>query len=260
MSDRKIFVTGDLTSDEKFKETMEQIEQKGFIPSHRKGDTGIGKTLEDELGIEENSVQAADLGKVELKATRKNSNSKLTLFTKAPKKRGVNSRILRNKYGYKTDESRALNPNVNILHTQVSGQDYNTLDDKPFLKLTMQDNKLYLEHAEDGILEDVFWEPEQLKKAFEKKYPSKKLYHVKAETQKKDDGTELFHYDEAYSLEGFSAEKMLDGLKSGELGMDIRLGIYASGVRKGKPHDNGTAIRVAPKKLDECFDEKKKLL
>lgn len=41
--------------------------------------------------------------------------------------------------------------------------------------------------------------------------------------------------------------------------MDIRLGIYASGKRKGKPHDNGTAIRVPPKKLDECFDTKKLL-
>lgn len=85
MADRKIFVSGDLTSDDKFKEAIEQVEKKGFIQSHRTGDTGVGKTLEDELGVEENSVQAADLGEVELKATRRDSNSKLTLFTKAPK-------------------------------------------------------------------------------------------------------------------------------------------------------------------------------
>jgi hypothetical protein len=53
---------------------------------------------------------------------------------------------------------------------------------------------------------------------------------------------------------------MIEGLKSGELDVDIRLGVYASGALKGKPHDNGTAIRVSPKKLDECFDKKKKLL
>lgn len=136
MADRKIFVSGDLTSDDKFKEAIEQVEKKGFIPSHRTGDTGVGKTLEDELGVEENSVQAADLGEVELKATRRDSNSKLTLFTKAPKKRGVNSRVLRAQYGYQTDVSRALNPNINILHTQVNGRDFNTLDGEPFLKLT----------------------------------------------------------------------------------------------------------------------------
>ena len=132
MADRKIFVSGDLTSDGKFKEAIEQVEKKGFIPSHRTGDTGVGKTLEDELGIEENSVQATDLGEVELKATRRNSNSKLTLFTRVPKKRGVNSRVLRAQYGYQTDESRSLNPNINILHTQVNGRDFNTLDGEPF--------------------------------------------------------------------------------------------------------------------------------
>jgi hypothetical protein len=61
MADQRIKVSGDLTSDEKFKEELERVKAKGYIPSHRAGDTGIGKTLEDELGVEENSVQAADL-------------------------------------------------------------------------------------------------------------------------------------------------------------------------------------------------------
>ncbi len=30
---------------------MEQVEKKGFIPSHRTGDTGVGKALEDKLGV-----------------------------------------------------------------------------------------------------------------------------------------------------------------------------------------------------------------
>lgn len=75
MAERRIKVTGDLTSDDTFQSAMQGVEQKGFIPSHRAGDTGIGKTLEDELGIEENPIQAADLGSVELKATRKDSGS-----------------------------------------------------------------------------------------------------------------------------------------------------------------------------------------
>ena len=259
MAERRIIVSGDLTSDEKFKEEMEKIKGRGFIPSHRSGDTGVGKTLEDELGVEENSIQAADLGSVELKANRKNSSSKVTLFTKSPKKRGVNNKILRKEYGYQTEESKALNPDTKILHTSVNGKDFNTLNGEPFMKLTPKDDRIYLEHAEDGVLEDVYWEQEQLKKAFEKKYPSKKMYHVQAEA-KIENGKESFCYDEAYSLENFSAEKMIDGLKSGELEMDIRLGVYASGEKAGKPHDNGTAIRVSPDKLDECFDTKKKLL
>ena len=259
MADRVIKVSGDLTSDENFKKELEKIRDKGYIKSHRSGDTGIGKTLEDELGVEENSIQASDIGSVELKANRIGSNSKVTLFTKSPNKRGVNNKILRQKYGYKTDESRELNENINVLHTSVNGASFNTLNGKPFMKLTTKDDKLYLEHAEDGIIEDVYWDEERLKEAFDKKYPAKKMYHVQAES-KVQDGEESFHYTEAYSLENFSADKMLDGLLSGDLEMDIRLGVYASGKRKGKAHDNGTAIRVPPNKLDECFDTKKKLL
>ena len=259
MAERRIKVSGDLTSDDKFKSEMERIRDKGFIQSHRSGDTGIGKTLEDELGIEENSVQTSDIGDVELKANRIDSNSKLTLFTKAPDIRGVNNKILRKKYGYKTDESRELNNDVQILHTSVNEISFNTLNGKPFMKLTAKDDRLYLEHAEDGILEDVYWDKEQLKKVFDKKYPAKKMYHVQAES-KMEGGEEAFHFIEACCLENFSADKMLDGLLSGELEIDIRLGIYASGKRKGKPHDNGTAIRVSSNKLDNCFDKKKKLL
>lgn len=259
MKEHRIIVSGDLASDEKFKKELEKIRDKGFITSHRRGDTGIGKTLEDELGVEENSIQASDLGSVELKANRKGSNSSVTLFTKSPNKRGVNNKILRQKYGYKTDESIALNENIPILHTSVNGTSFNTLDGKPFMKLTSKDNKIYLEHADDGILEDVYWDEAQLKKAFDKKYPAQKMYHVQADS-KKDGGKESFCYNEAYSLENFSADKMIDGLISGDLEMDIRLGIYASGTRKGKAHDNGTAIRVSPNKLNDCFETKKKLL
>lgn len=77
MAEKRILVFGDLTSDNKFKEAMVAIRDKGFIETHQSGDTGIGKTFEDELSVEENSVQAADLGAVELKANRKNSIGEL---------------------------------------------------------------------------------------------------------------------------------------------------------------------------------------
>ena len=60
MAERRIKISGDLISDDKFKEKMEEIKDIGFIKSHRDGDTGVGKTLEDELGIEENSISISD--------------------------------------------------------------------------------------------------------------------------------------------------------------------------------------------------------
>ncbi len=260
MAKRKIVVKGDLTSDAKFQEEMQKIKDQGYIKTHRRGDTGVGKTLEDLLGVEENSVQAADLGEVELKASRSQSNCMVTLVTKSPNKRGVNNKILREKYGYYTEESREINPDIKVLHTGVNGKDFNTLNGKPFMKLTFKDEKMYLEHAKDGIIEDVYWDKEKLKKAFDKKYPAGKVYHVQAKVRIDDQGNEEFLYDEVNSLSNFNAEKMIDNLKNGDLSVDIRLGLYASGERKGKAHDNGTAIRVSNNKLDTCFDKKEQLL
>lgn len=158
---------------------MEKIRDKGYIKSHRSGNTGIGKTLEDELDVEENSIQALDIGDVELKANRIGSNSKITLFTKSPNKRGVDNKVLRKKYGYKTDESRELNEDIRVLHTSVNGSGFNTLNGEPFMKLTSREDRIYLEHAEDGILEDVYWDEEQLKKAFEKNIPQKRCIMFK---------------------------------------------------------------------------------
>ena len=84
---------------EEFIEAFTAIKQMGWIRTHRSGNTGIGKTLEDLLDIQENNYQEPDFGEYELKASRSNSNSMLTLFTKSPLPKGANTR-LRLMYGY----------------------------------------------------------------------------------------------------------------------------------------------------------------
>ena len=49
-----------------------KIKSMGYVPSHRKGPTGIGKTLEDLLGITENNIPGPDFSNYELKSGRKN--------------------------------------------------------------------------------------------------------------------------------------------------------------------------------------------
>ena len=46
--------------------------EKGWIRTHRSGPTGIGKTLEDLLGIPENNLDEPDFGEYELKSCRLN--------------------------------------------------------------------------------------------------------------------------------------------------------------------------------------------
>jgi len=50
----------------KFKE----LRDKGFVPSVRRGPTGIGHTLEHELGLHESNIALPDFGSIELKSFR----------------------------------------------------------------------------------------------------------------------------------------------------------------------------------------------
>lgn len=73
---------------EQLKLKLQEIKNKGFIKSHRKDNTGIGKTLEDEMNISENNLKTGDFmvgdGWVELKAQRRKASSRITLSTKEP--------------------------------------------------------------------------------------------------------------------------------------------------------------------------------
>lgn len=66
---------------DEFIEKFREIKAKGYIPSTRKGPTGIGHTLETCLDISENNIALPDLHEVELKAHRTNINNLITLFT-----------------------------------------------------------------------------------------------------------------------------------------------------------------------------------
>ena len=45
-----------------FIEEFEKVKAMGWIKTHRAGPTGIGKTLEDLLGIPENNLDEPDFG------------------------------------------------------------------------------------------------------------------------------------------------------------------------------------------------------
>ena len=60
---------------------LSDIKKKGYVKTLRQGPTGIGKTLETLLGIEENNISAPDLGRIQLKAHRENHTGLITLFT-----------------------------------------------------------------------------------------------------------------------------------------------------------------------------------
>ena len=53
-----------------FIENFKRVKDLGFVQSHRSHNTGIGKTLEDLMGIEENNLEEPDFGNIEIKSQR----------------------------------------------------------------------------------------------------------------------------------------------------------------------------------------------
>ena len=51
------------------KEKLSDIHRMGYVVSLRKGNTGIGYTLETLLGVAENNLRSPDLGNIEVKET-----------------------------------------------------------------------------------------------------------------------------------------------------------------------------------------------
>jgi len=229
-----------------FLRRLKEIKSKGWIKTHRKGNTGIGKTLEDLLGIKENNIAGPDHKKFELKSARKNTKSMLTLFTKSPLPKKANSILLEN-FGYPSAKGNGRKE----LHTTVVCSSFNTLKGFEGFKLKVTKNEISLISNENEEL--GYWDKETLQKSFERKYPG--LLYVKAESRGKG-LEEEFWFNEAYLLKGFDFDNFLDLIKKDIIKVDVRIGQYSD----GRSHDHGTGFRVMPDKLDLCFKTRKKLL
>lgn len=229
-----------------FSQKLNEISQKGYLPTLRKGDTGVGQTLEQNLGLTENNLSLPDIGgKVELKAYRKNTDSMLTLFTKEPISNLGRSRdkFLLETFGYKS-----LAPNkIYDFYTTVSATAYNSQG----FKLEVIGNQLQLFH--NSVPLEIYWPYELLREVFEKKLPS--LVVVLADTRGAE-FDEQFFYNEAYYLKGFSFEGFMSAIIAGSIKVDFRMHMRSNNT----PRNHGTAFRIVKSKLYTCFDLKQRIL
>ena len=85
-------------------EALKEIRHKGWIPTGRRNnDGGIGNTLEDLLGIEENNLPLPNAAEWELKSQKKGTTSLVTLFHMEPSPRAFKfiPAILLPEFGWK---------------------------------------------------------------------------------------------------------------------------------------------------------------
>lgn len=219
--------------------TFQPIANEGFIRTLRKGDTGIGYTLETKLGIAENSISAPDLGVSELKAKRKNSNCTQTLFTFATKQQWQMDKMnFLNNYGINHHSGRELSAYNSVTRTPNKRGFYYTTTSE-FLILKNKDKEI------------IVWEWKDLEEKFNNKFPS--CIKVFAESYGKG-SDEYFHYNEAYIYRNVDIGKFREFLENDLISIDLRIRTQKNGL---SAKDKGTAFRISEKNMDQLFKKER---
>jgi MvaI/BcnI restriction endonuclease family len=166
---------------------LESISRRGFVPSQRQGDTGVGFTLESLLGIKANSSKSPDFHGIEIKSGRvRSSSNKQTLFSKVPDwkhSRLKNAKEILSELGYRDENGRTA------LYCSIT-----STPNPQGLSLKVSDDGAWVDVVTSSSVESssvVRWQTESLQNALAAKHME--TFWVKANVQVID-GVEHFHY------------------------------------------------------------------
>jgi len=215
-----------------FAEKFKKIKKKGFVPSMRKGPTGIGYTLETLLNIGENNNAHPDIEGAELKAHRTKGNSMITLFT-------FNNKV------WKMQPLEAIKIYGNLDKNGRQGL-YYTMSLKPNsagLFLDVQETEISVRHISGELI--AAWQLQALADRFIQKIPA--LLFVSTFTEERD-GIEYFHYYRAQLMKGTSPELLADQFREENILVDLRLHDKGTMAR-----NHGTGFRIYENKLPLLF-------
>jgi len=211
---------------------FKDIREKGYVPSMRKGPTGIGYTLETLLNIGENNDAYPDIEGAELKAHRTKGNSMITLFTF-------------NKKVWKMPPLDAIKKYGSLDKNGRQGL-YYTMSLKPNsagLFLDVQKIEISVTHISGELI--ATWQLQTLADRFMQKIPA--LLFVSTFTEERD-GKEYFHYYRAQLMKGTSPELLANQFREENILVDLRLHDKGTMAR-----NHGTGFRTYEDKLPFLF-------
>ena len=242
-----------------------KIRKMGWIPNARQGNAGgVGNTLEDLLGIEENNLPIPNAAEWELKCQRANSSSLTTLFHTEPSPRAFRfvPKILLPKYGWPHEEAGAKYPRNEMSFRQTihgrarSDRGFRVVIDRTARKVLISFDSKAVDARHSDWLASVksqvglgeldpqpYWGFDDL---FHK--AGTKLlncFYVQAEA-KRESGQELFLYTKILMLQGLSLDGLLQGLEQGDVLVDFD-------ARSG--HNHGTKFRLRQDRLPVLYSQ-----
>lgn len=219
---------------------FDALAAKGFVPTLRKGSTGIGYTLETMLGIEENNSPGGDFMGMELKAWRDDGSEseryeKMNLFLKEPKWiDGMSSKERVAKYGYIDDNGRtALYSTVKI----------ETNSHQLGFSIDEDDSRLWLTFAGNRV---AWWGFDVLEKRLTEKHTETVFVSAEVRGSGKD---EEFHYQQVLWCREPSVDSFLALLKDGDAMLELRMHLKES----GSVRNHGSCFRLRKDRLKDLF-------
>jgi len=249
---KNILVSAVMRQTEIAKELLEkirQIHQLGHIQTKRKGDTGVGYTLETLLEIKANSSKKPDYKGIEIKSKRSRggTSSRTTVFSQVPNwslSRLKSSQELLYERGQYSEKKKR----IQLYHT-LSATKSNSFD----LKLRVDPSKDQLQQiytAQTPSVTDVLWDFSLLKERLASKH--KETFWITAETYGKNgDEAESFWYKKVKHTSNLDETAFPILLDLGVITLDYTIKEKPQGGAK----DQGYLFKINSKNLDLLFKQ-----
>lgn len=226
---------------------IQVIHDKGFIPTVTPGDTGVGMTLENQLGIPPNSSRKPDYKGIEIKASRYKTRNRVNLFSQIPdwnNSRGMTAEKLLAEYGYwreiKGNQRFNLYCTVTAKRPNPQGL-YFCVDD---------DQDILINRSLKGVIDKyvVQWSLEKLRNNLLAKH--QETFWVESES-KIIDGIEHFKYNAVVHTKKPLVSSFSYLLKLGVITMDYTMHRKPSGAVR----DHGYLFKINPSQFNLLFPE-----
>jgi len=244
---------------------LKEIAAMGWIKNARSGnDGGIGNTLEDLLGIEENNLPIPNAAEWELKTQRLGSNARVTLCHSEPSPRAIRfaPSVFLPLYGWPHQNAGQRYPETEKSFRQTisakerSDRGFCVVIDRNERKVLISFDAMSVDPRHQLWLSTVkqraglaelnpqpYWGFDDLAHDVGAKLHNS--FFVQAEVQQRD-GEEFYRYSKAQILSRFNFDALLTALENGTAFVDFD-------ARTG--HNHGTKFRVWANVLPSLFEQ-----
>lgn len=249
---------------------LQEIRSRGWIPNARPGNVGgIGNTLEDLLGIQENNLPIPNAAEWELKCQRAKTAALTTLFHMEPSPRALKfvPNILLPKYGWKHKfagdnylaNEMSFRQTIHGLERSDRGFMVEIDEGNRKVLISFDSSKVDSRHADwlESVKKRVglselnpqpYWGFDDLNHKAGTKILN--TFYVQAEVMKEDE-KEFFHYNRILILRGFSVDNFVKALIEGNVLVDFD-------ARSG--HNHGTKFRLRQNARPKLYSDIREVL